>query len=418
LAPLVLFIADVSNIFTLPGAIVDNADTTYFELGQVQPGTPVIAATATNNVSAVNNAWGGVDGKMLGGVLGVWFNRTISDLSNINTGWTPPTGGNAGAAAAAAAVSNTVQARLGNQIDLVYGYALSDSTTLGLGLSRGTNDTKTETVTTSTSSQETDNDDYGVSLGLEQKDLGFLSLLEVGLQYNSRSGGFTNIAAATDKITVGGSAFNVRVGGDVAGKDGAFGRIELGLNSQSLDVKDDFATAPASGNFVESKNSALAWNAGYAMGMNKDKGMGLFGLMLAGLSQDREEDNNVTAVNKFDASTLRLQASTAGEAKINSWFSVRAGLSSDLFYNTSNVTETGPSGSTTKVTVTNDAHAGTVADPNATASMGVTFNLGDITIDGVLNQGLLYTGTYLVSGIPGAVSSQVSLTWPWGGAKE
>ena len=258
----------------------------------------------------------------------------------------------------------------------------------------------------------------GLNLGLEQKEVGPLSLLEVGLQYSSRGDSRVIKGTNTDKISAGGSAINLRVGGDMAGEGGKFSRVELGFATQSLNLKAEPSASPASTDFVESKNSASAWNLGYAMGGSNDKGMGLMGLMLKGNSQGRDEANNGTEVNKKDISSLRLLASTAGEAKVNSWLSLRAGLESDLFYSTNTTTETGASGATTKSVVTNDAHAGTAADPNAKVSMGTTITLGDITIDGVLNQGLFYTGTYLVSGIPQGLSSQVSLTWPWGGGKQ
>jgi hypothetical protein len=407
------YIADVQDIFTLPGVVASHADTTYFELGAAAA-NPALPGNAYNGI-APTNVWGGVHSKLGGGVLGLWFNRVSGTINGIDPGFSVPDAGGAVPAGTAAAFLASVQATLNNQIDVLYGFNLSDATTLGIGVSRATNSTKAETTTTGspTTSTETNVGDFGISLGVEQKEVGPISLLEIGLQYSSRGDSFVNKAAATDKISANGSAINLRVGGDMTGDKGMFSRIELGFATQSLELKDELATAPAANTFVNSKNSASTWNLGYAMGGSNDKGMGLMGLMLSGNGQSRDEAFNGSEVNKTDMSKMGLLATTAGEAKINGWLSLRAGLESNLFYTASTTTEAGAAGATTKVVTTNDAPAA-----NGKASMGTTITLGDITIDGVLNQDLLYTGTYLVSGVPGALSSQVSLTWPWGGSKQ
>lgn len=432
------YIADVQDIFTLPGVVASHPDTTYIELGTARnnPSLNVdewgtgeandygimntVDQSAYNHINDARMSWGGVNAKALGGVIGVWYNRPNNALNGI-TGptlgfFTVPDGGFFGGAARNN-FYNLINGPLNNQFDVLYGYTLSDATTLGFGISRATNDSKSETVNTATTSTDDSLDDFGISLGVEQKEVGPIALLEVGLQYNSRSAAHIVKGVNTDKLTAAGSGINIRVGGDLAGKDGMFGRVELGLNMQNLGIKAEPSTSPASTDFTESKNSAMGWNLGYAMGGTKDKGMGLCGLMLIGTSSSLNEANNTTEVNKFDTSKLHLLATTAGEAKLNSLLTFRAGLESDLFYSNTTVRETGASGATTKTTNTQSAHAGSFTDPNATASMGLSLTLGDITIDGVLNQDLLYTGTYLISGTPGAVSSQVSLTWPWGGSK-
>jgi len=313
------YIADVQDIFTLPGVVASHADTTYFELGPV--GTALNLAGANNDLST-GAVWGGVNKAIAGGVLGVWFNRTSNTLASLDQSYVAPDSGvgAATAAAAASAFTTSVKAPLANQIDLIYGFNLSDSTTLGFGLSRGTNSTKTETVNTTTSSSETNVSDYGISLGVEQKEVGPIALLEVGLQYNTRNDNFTSKNTQTDKILADGSNIAIRIGGDTAGKDGAFGRIELGLGLASLTLKDDFTGFSNPGNvFVESKNSAMAWNLGYAMGKSSDKGMGLCGIMLHSNSTSKNEAwNGGNEVNKTDNSKLELTVATAGEAKVAS----------------------------------------------------------------------------------------------------
>ena len=411
------YIADVQDIWTLPGVIASHPDTTYFEMGK----TAVPAATQGTAVNAQvlsNQVAGGVHGKLGGGVLGLWFNTPSNTLSGIDNGFTAPT---TTTGIGGPAFKANVIASLNNQLSVLYGFELSDATTLGFGLSRGVNSNNTETVTTTTSNTETNNNDLGINLGLEQKEVGPISLLEVGLQYNMRNNNSVVKNTTTNKLLADGSNITLRVGGDLAGENGAFGRFEVGFSTVGLTLKTEPSTAAAANTFIESKNGASAWNLGYAAGMSSDKGMGLMGIMLKNKGYDRTEAFNGGAlfeVNKASGNTMNLLVTTAGEAKVNNWFSVRAGLESDIFFSNTTVTETGASGSTTKTTTSKNAHAGTVGDENAIASMGVTFTLGDLVLDGVLNQSLLYNGLYLVSGIPSGISSQVSLTWPWGGSKQ
>ena len=417
------FIADVQNIFTLPGVVASNPDTTYFELGQT--GAPAATNAVAINATAVsNNAWGGVHGKLGGGVLGIWFNTMSRTLDSIDAGYTQPSAGT-GFGGQTATFQATVQAALNNQLALFYGFELGDSTALGVGVSRGVNSNTRETVVTAgTSNADTTINDLGLSLGLEQKGLGPISLLEVGLQFSTRNDAYTEKSTnTTNKLTADGTNIALRVGGDMTGENGKFSRIELGFATSGLSLKTAPQTAAAANTFVESKNSAMLWNAGYAMGMSSDKGMGLMGLMLKNKGQSRDEAfNGLTPtsaeVNKTNFNTLDLLVSTAGEAKINNWLAFRAGLESDIFYSKTTVTELGAAGNTTKTTTNANAHTGTVGDENAKISMGVTFTLGDLVLDGVLNQGLLYNGAYIISGIPSGLSSQVSLTWPWGGSKQ
>lgn len=408
------YIADVQDIWTLPGVVASHKNTTYFELGNGNnPG--VAGLNVTGNVANNTRAWGGVHTEVGPGVLGIWFNRPYGEFGNIAAGGTVPSQNPTGLAA------STTFLTPAQTIDLVYGFGLSENSTLGISINRANNNLKTETTTNAgTTVTEQSAGDLGFGLGLEQKGVGPIALLEVGLTFNMLGSVNTNNnGTVTNKNKRDGSDIDLRIGGDLAGDDGAFGRFEVGLNLDTRNDKTEPAATPAANSFVESKNSATAWNLGYAMGKSSDKGMGLFGLMLTGVSQSRDEAGNGTAVNKADGSSLNLVASTAAEAKVKEWLSIRAGLSSSLFYSGSVKTETGASGNTTKVTSSTDnvtqtvANGGQAATANSTATFGTSLSLGSLVIDGVLNQDLLYTGTYLVSGVPAGLSTQVSATWAW-----
>jgi hypothetical protein len=403
------FIADVQDIWTLPGVAASNADATYFEFGAGNGGASGQANVGFNNiVGPAAGAWAGSHITLGPGVLAIWGNRPYLENTNILASVALPPANNSTGAAPALGLLVPRQT-----IDLIYAFNLSDTLQIGVGINMASNGTKTETVTTATTTvTEQASSDFGISLGGEIKEMGAIKLLEVGLQYNMLNQSNTNNnGTVTNKYGATGADLDLRIGADLV--DGnKFQRIEVGVNTDSLNVKSEPAAPNAAPIYAESKKSAMAWNLGWAMGKSSDKGMGLGGFMLTGLGQSRNEENNVTAVNKLDRSTMTLAFVSAGEAKVKEWLSARAGFSTTLWGSTSTVTEAGATGATTKTTVS------TPGAPATTLTAGLSFIFGDITIDGVLNQDLLYTGTYFVSGVPASLNSQVSATWGWGGSKE
>ncbi len=398
------FIADVQDIWTLPGVVAGNEDATYFEFG-----TPAAIAMASPSINQLPTAaWGGVHKKMGPGVLGLWFNRPYGELTaspGLGTALPAPTTG--------AAPSTVILAPV-NTIDVLYGFAISETLDLGIGISKAGAGLKTETtaggVTTLT---EQSTGDLGVSLGGEIKEVGPIALLEVGLQYNMRDDVNTNNnGTITNKYKNSGSDMDLRIGGDIKGENGAAQRFEVGFGTEAISTKVDYAAAPAATAYSESKRSASNWLLGYAMSKSNDKGMGLGGLILSGVSTGFDEANSLGAstVLKVDTNAMMLTAVTAGEAKVKEWITARAGLSSILYGSGTATTEAGPVGTTGKAVVTTQLPAGA----NAVLSTGLSLTFGDIVIDGVLNQDILYTGSYLVSGVAESLFGQVSATWSWG----
>jgi len=400
-----LFIGDVQDIWTLPAVVASNANATYFEFGN--GGSTDYTNFGYNNLPGA--AWGGAHMTLGPGVLGIWGGRPFGELSNIDSGFSVPS-----ANGGTGTTPSTFFATPGQMIDLLYGFNVGENLILGVGINRATAGSKTELTgggVTTVSEQSTS--DFGISLGADIKGLGPIALLEIGLQFNNTAGSnLENDGTTTNKITLAGSDLDLRIGADIKGEKNGFQRIEIGVNTDALNFKSEPGDAAPSTAFTESKNGAMAWNLGWASGMSSDKGMGLGGFILSGLSQTRNEANNGSEVNKFDTSSMALAFVCAGEGKVKDWITARAGLSSNLWASNSTITEAGPAGATGKSTVTN---GGT---PSTTISTGLSLVFGDITIDGVLNQDLLYTGSYLVSGIPAGLFSQVSATWGWGGSKE
>jgi hypothetical protein len=427
------FIADVQDIWTLPAVTATKKDTTYFEFGATAGNPTSAGSTAYNGLVAAGQAWGGAHGQLGPGVLAIWANRPYGEFSNLGNlvgGYAAPvfTGTN-GTPAAGLAIAGV----LTNQIDVLYGFSLSDTVDLGIGISRATGGVKTETTTTvGTAVAETQGSDLGVNLGADLKNVGPVALLEIGLQYNMRSDTNTNKTATgfSNKNTLSGSDIDLRVGGDMTGEGGEFSRFEVQFNSDGVEFKSEAdGFTPSATTYSALKRSGMGWGLGYAMGKSNDKGMGLGGLILSGGSTGNEAaysgQNMVTGgalgyfaeKNKSDSSTMSIMFVSAGEVKAKDWLSLRAGLSTSLYTSTSTTyevsTAAGAGAPTAKVVTT----SGTAA-PNATVTTGASIHLGDITIDGLLNQDFLYTWGHVVSGIAAAPFAQVSATWAWGGAKE
>jgi hypothetical protein len=384
------FIADVQDIWTLPGVVASNADATYLEFN--------------TNASATDD-WGGAHVALGPGVLAVWGNRPYTENANINFG---AIAGNAFGAPNSGAASG-VFLTPAQQIDLIYGFKLSDTVELGLGVNRAVNGLKTETTTAAgTAVTEQSTSDLGVSLGAELKEVGPIALLEIGLQYNMGAGlNSAKNAAGTvnDKVSMTGTDMDVRVGADIKGDGGSAQRIELGFNTDALNFKDEPTTALPASSYAESKNNASYWQLGWAMSKSGDAGMGLGGLILSNLGQTRVNEFRLGAatVDKAETSNMALTFVAAGEAKANSWLTGRAGFSSNLYQATSASSEVGATGATTKTTVT------TLGTAAGAATAGLSFTLGNLVLDTVFTQGLV-AGAGL-----GAFLGQVSATYSWGG---
>jgi hypothetical protein len=415
------YIADVQDIWTLPGVVASHKNAMYLELGKNNIGYEAGENWGSDGNSiddiyqdlAPNTAWGGVNTQVGPGVLSIWINRPYTEGGFDAVGYEY---GRPGASGLAFNWAFSID----NTLDILYGFDLSDSTTLGVSISRaaGYKQNKTET-NAGTSSSTRDFQDLGLGLGVEQKEVGPIALLEVGLTINTLSGvNEAKNTTQTDKYNRSGMDLDLRIGGDLAGDDGAFGRVELGLQMDNFTYKNEPQTAPPANSYVEGKNNGLGYNVGYAMGKSGDKGMGLVGLMLYSRSDNGDAPNyGALDTNKVSINEFRLELATAAEAKLKEWLTIRAGLSGNLLYNFSYKTESGLPGAVTTNTYTSterwDAYGPYSYNNLAKATMGTTLTFGNLSIDGVLNQDLLYTGSYLISGVQTALSSQVSATWGW-----
>jgi hypothetical protein len=404
------YIADVQDIWSLPGVVASHKNTSYFEFGTAA--APNVSGGVSNNPAGT---WGGVHSALGPGVLGIWVGRGqnanvaaayAANTTNFfttgnfapgtftNLGLTAPGGANA--AAMNSAVGTT------GRVDILYGFAISDTVELGVLLSRANRNAKQENVgNVSGSVDSVDAGALGLGLGAELKELAIFKLLEIGLTFDSDSIlASTKTTAGEDKLEFSASNIGLRVGGDIDGGEGKFGRAELGYSTSGSNSKNGVTSATVATGDKEFKYNAMGWNLGYAMGKSGDKGMGLMGLMLMGTGSSMESDGPNT---KSDAGSLALQLTSAGEAKVKEWLTARAGIAANL-YQSSSATGAGAVNPTKTSTSNNGA---------TTISTGLSATFGDVVIDGVLNQDVLYTGTFLISGVAESLFGQVSATWGW-----
>lgn len=373
-----IFVDDVHQMWWAPTQVLGNGDTTYLDFAA---------------------GMGGVHFNLGPGVLAIWGNRTYGLFSDINGGFTAPNQAPTGA------LAGTAFGTPSQQIDLIYGVKISDTLGLALGVNRASVGTSTEItnagVTTKTSSN---NSDLGVNVGADISG----GLVKVGIQYVMENGETTNNnATVTNKNARSGSDLTLSVAGTINSESKSFHKYIARFRTESLSLETKPSAATPANTFVKSDNTGTAWGVGYAMGMSNENGMGLGGLILSGGGNGRTEPWNTAEVNKRDSNNMKLGLVTAAEGKLKEWLSLRAGVSSTLWGTTSVTTEVGAAGSTLKTTTVTESAAGTAL------SMGAALHFGSVTLDG------LYTnGNQAGGGLDGAMFSQVSLTWGWGGAKE
>jgi hypothetical protein len=182
------FIADVQDIWTLPGVAASNGDAPYFEFGAGVAGASGQANVGFNNiVGPAVGAWAGTHITLGPGVLAIWGNRPYTENGNILAGFAQPSIVISGGAPSGVFLVPR------QTIDLIYAFNVGETLQLGVGVNMASNGLKTETVTTATTTvTEQASGDFGITLGGEVKELGAIKLLEIGLQYNMLGQANTN----------------------------------------------------------------------------------------------------------------------------------------------------------------------------------------------------------------------------------
>jgi hypothetical protein len=408
------FMVDDASYTSLPQVVDTYKGATYFEFGIASPLSPSAAPDGQPGNAA--SAWGGADIPLGAGALGVWVGRPDGDFAGLYArsqmnavgvapGFAPSMDRLAGLSNIT--VDSTVDAYYGAEpaqarVDLIYAFDFSDRLRLAVGLNRAS--TAQEINFGSAGFASYNDDNLGLNLGADYKGLPYVKLLQVGLQLNEESIlAATNIGGTENKFVSSAEGFSLRVGAEIPASEGSFGRAELGLKGGGLSVRAEPGEMADNG-------GATDYHLGYALGETQDRGMGLCGLMIHGSVGG---DDDTWNGNSVGYNTLNLVLSTAGEMKLREWLTARAGLSGSL-YSQGTVNAGSGVNATPGYSASNSGladGAGPVAPAGAAqVSLGLTLNLGSITVDGGLNQNLLYSGSARVGDEPGA---RVSMVWNW-----
>jgi hypothetical protein len=433
------FVADVQDIWTLPTAVLDNADAFYLE-------------------GIDDENWGGAHISLFGGVLGVWSGRelglevaTFRMIDELGTNafpdfedlFDPDFGGNGAGWTGYSWLAYSTNADL----DLFYGMNVNDNTQVALGimLARNSHNNEDNNAIPNTNAGARDGfmaertrNAFGVSIGLGMTEVGPLSGLWAGLQYES----FSNSNVEADVLrstttccqynvdeTADASDIQIRVAGEMAGDNGSSTLFDIALDMESSEYA--VTETNTGGNLVVDPGEKYDYTAddkgmGFSLGAAKmisgEKGFGLVGVLLSRLSQTSEyteTDNSASAgvdSAEFNRSVLNLEWVAGAEAQaFFDWLTVRAGASGSV-YNSAKADGTATplwSAGTTAGTYVTNAEGSLDLEPEI--SIGFSVALGDFVIDAVLDQAFIVNGPYFVSGNSSGMSGMASATWTFGG---
>jgi len=350
-------IEDDFNIFINPAQLANYKNNIYGELGTYTAPVPSINAPNPGNVPATSQ-WGGMNIDASYGGWGVYLGRPYAGPLN-----------------AAASNVTGLTAPANNRFDLFYA---THGMPLGFYLSYASvaNDTKTGGVKTTNDASEIN---LGVG-GLVMDNMLDVAL-DLGLPSFETNNGTTKVQ---DDAGINISLLG-RLHTGLAGNAKLLttGQILLG-NSSIKKVADVTTTTVSVDTAVNSKpNSDTLLVAG------------------VGIVSASSEVKPKGGGSKATSSTLMIPVNVAIEHQTFKPVKTRIGLSSAL-YNTTD----------TKNVVAAGTKTTSVADGTATVSMGLGWAVADnLMLDAVINQDILFSGTYVVSGISETLSTILSATY-------
>jgi len=266
--------------------------------------------------------------------------------------------------------------------------------------------------------------DIGLSVGLPGGSYSFQAKNNAGQYYSA-------LGMATDNNSE-------SVGGVELGIDGRLGLgsllTNLGINLTNLqDTQNTLTYAAAGGNKTGDEQlvtslSSLDLNLGAAQTVkpsdNTDIILGAVLNFSTYSLTSKETDkmtNQIDAPQTFDSgNAFRIPIYAAAEAKLNSTFTVRAGLGGAIYeIGTSETKTESATGQTTADdtynSVGNDANLiGTItASTMPTGALGLGVKINDVSIDACISAQLLLNGPYFITGNVSNFASQVALSYAW-----
>ena len=347
-------INDDFNIWINPAQITNYKNAIYGELGTYA----VAGGTVVADDIAATTQWGGMNIGTANGTWGLYIGRPVGPITAAIAG-TPLSavlvGGGAGAAFPVAPSNNRFDlfyALPNTPVGFYLGYA-DTSVEIDPAAGASTDDTATEI-------------NFGVGALLMDGALD-LALNITSASYESD----TSVAAGVDEDV---TAWSL-----------------LARHQQDVGMGRLISTGQiASANFDESDIDTIALTVDTALNSRPNEDT----LVIAGIGI-----TSTTLSNGTDVSTLAIPVNLSVEHQTFSKVQTRFGVAKPIY-------------STTNVDVTGGAETTTVLDGPATVAVGLGWMVTDnLSVDAVINQDVLFTGTWLVSGVAESLSSVLSASW-------
>ncbi len=382
-------------------------------------------------LTAASTGFGGATLDLSGSALGIYAGKNIvsnvfADINNaILTTW-------AGlkSTAVIGTASYTLNSTIGtpdNQLLAIYGLGL-EGMNIGIGLGYSASSMSQAEKTTYLAKDEISGSQsqIDVLLGVSLKgDVGIDAGISIGLPSSTNKvmdQRWDGSASKKDnEDTVEASGMNLDIGARAVMSD-LIANLGFGMSSAKLT-----ATFIKDGNndedWEDAANDTQVESSGENSSMNVDLGVAKLtkvnnvnittGLTLGysnltnkeGIYKDKLDSINDLKGTESSSSGINVGVNVAAEAKLNDTWSARVGAQKGIFGTSSttskdldNLTESTSSSDTTSAPV---------------ISMGASCVVGNLTIDGVISQALLFDGPYFIGGTATGMASQISAKYNW-----
>jgi hypothetical protein len=413
-------IEDDFNIWINPGQLSNYKNNIYGEMGiyRAPQATATIPATSINNPNQdgilSGSQWGGMNMDVSYGEWGVYIGRPYTGAISGNLTSGPVTIG----ASPLGISSFRLSGPLGmmgagtpptnNRVDLFYG--LHSAQPIGLYLSYADQSEK-NTVPGATSKDEATEFNIGAGgiFGGGVIDAAVNITLPPTSKCSDIAGG--NVNCGFDNT---GAAANNQFKSDAGPSFALLGRHHANMgNSKLLSTAQimyiDASSKDSSGSGIKVDNTTLGWRIDTALNSKPiPDALVIVGIGLAGANTEAKFNQGG---GKATVDQLAIPVNVAIEHQTLKSLKTRFGLSKPL-YNSSNCKDTAGLG----ICITSQNVAGTKVDTVSDGAATVSFGLGwavmdNLNIDAVINQDILFSGTYMISGIAETLSSKLSATY-------
>jgi hypothetical protein len=404
-------IEDDFNIWINPAQVSNYKNTIYGELGTEITSSPCTNNTSFGECGAVSGTgfndsvysgsqWGGMNMDVSYGEWGVYIGRPYAGVGPFAA--SPlglPSFGLAGPLVLFEAGSPPTT----NRVDLFYG--LHSAQPIGLYLSYADQSEKNTVGGVTAKDESTEwNIGAGGIFGGGMLD-GAINITFPSSKCSDAAGTQTNCGDAFGGNTLKSDAspsFSI-----LARHHANMGNSKLLTTAQILTID---ASVKDSVTSQKIKDNTLGWRIDTALNSKPiPDALVIVGIGLAGANREIKF-NQGGGKNTFD--DLAIPVNVALEHQTFKAVKTRIGLSKPL-YNKSNCKDTAPqTGDCTGNFTGGLDKANVVSDGAANFSMGLGWTVMDnLSIDAVLNQDVLFTGTYMISGVPETLSSKLSATY-------